>query len=66
MRGEGVSTPHIHRTRWEPFSLYLFVCFRKVHNQLFNCYIEEIRVNHIRLILKNKRDKYFPIIFLIS
>ena len=29
MRGEGISTPHIHRTRWEPFSQCVFVCVLK-------------------------------------
>ena len=26
MQGKDISTPHIHRTRWEPFGLCVCVC----------------------------------------
>ena len=35
MRGEGISTPHIHRTRWDPFSLCVCLSALKRNRFLF-------------------------------
>ena len=54
MRGEGISTPRIHRTRWEPFR-WFGVCLRRFE---LNCFISYL----ISTSFPNKTKKRFFII----